>query len=204
MTTRMKEANKQSVNRRAAGYWHFMREFVRNPRQIGAICPSSPFLARRMASLVPQGDGVVLELGPGAGAVTAALLNQGVAAQDLVLVERSAALSALLAKRFPGVQLIQGDAMHLSRFDVLRQQPVRAIVSSLPLRSLPRPVVRQILDQVALISDPGTVFIQFSYALRGSYQNLAHGFERDQAHVVWRNLPPARIEAFCFRPRQVQ
>ncbi|MHB1667031.1 MAG: class I SAM-dependent methyltransferase [Thiomonas sp.] len=199
----MNEANEQSLNKHAAGYWRFMREFVRNPRQIGAICPSSPFLARRMASLVPGGDGVVVELGPGGGAVTAALLNHGVSAQDLVLVERSAALSAHLAKRFPGVHLIQGDAMHLSRFKVL-SQPVRAVVSSLPLRSLPRPVVRQILDQVALISGPGTVFIQFSYALRGSYQNMAHGFERDQAHLVWRNLPPARIEAFRFQPRNFQ
>ena len=201
---RMNKANKQPVSKRAADYWHFMREFVRNPRQMGAICPSSPFLARRMASLVPQGEGIVVELGPGGGAVTAALLNQGIAASDLVLVERSASLSAHLAKRFPGVRLIKGDAMHLNSFEVLRLQPVRAVVSSLPLRSLPRLVVRQILDQVALISGQGTVFIQFSYALRGSYQGLAHGFERDQAHVVWRNLPPARIEAFCFRSRQIQ
>lgn len=200
----MNEAIKQPVAKRAAGYWHFMREFVRNPRQMGAICPSSPFLARRMASLVPQGEGIVVELGPGGGAVTAALLNQGIDANELVLVERSAFLCRQLSKRFPGVQLIEGDAMHLSRFDALRQQPVRAVVSSLPLRSLPRLVVRQILDQVALVSGPGTVLIQFSYALHGSYQGLAHGFERDQAHLVWRNLPPARIEAFCFRPRQMQ
>ncbi|MBW4047623.1 MAG: phosphatidylethanolamine N-methyltransferase [Proteobacteria bacterium] len=200
----MNEANKQTRNRRAVGYWHFMREFVRNPRQIGAICPSSPFLARRMASLVPAGDGVVVELGPGGGAVTAALLSHGVLARDLVLVERSAALSAHLAKRFPGVRLIQGDAMHLSRFDALQRQPVRAIVSSLPLRSLPRAVVRQILEQVGLVSGPGTVFIQFSYALRGSRQGMAPGFERDQAHLVWRNLPPARIEAFRFRAGSMQ
>jgi Phospholipid N-methyltransferase len=200
----MNEANEQPLSKHAAGYWRFMREFVRNPRQMGAICPSSPFLARRMASLVPAGDGVVVELGPGGGAVTAALLSHGVCAHDLVLVERSAALSAHLAKRFPGVHLIEGDAMHLTRFEILNQRPVRAVVSSLPLRSLPRSVVRQILDQVALISGPGTVLIQFSYALRGSSQNVAHGFERDQAHLVWRNLPPARIEAFRLRPRSFQ
>lgn len=184
---------------RAAGYWYFMRELARNPRQIGAMCPSSPFLARTMASLVPGGDGAVVELGAGGGSVTAALIENGVSLRDLVVVERSAALADHLARRFPGMKLIHGDAAHLSRFEILRRKPVRAIVSSLPLRSLDKPLVRQILDQVSLISEPGTMFIQFTYALRGGCQELASGFERDQAHVVWRNLPPARIEAFRYR-----
>jgi phosphatidylethanolamine/phosphatidyl-N-methylethanolamine N-methyltransferase len=183
----------------AVGYLHFMRECVRNPRQMGAMCPSSPFLARRMASLVPPGDGVVVELGAGGGAVTAALLDRGVLPRDLVLVERSAVLSAHLARRFPGVILIHGDAAHLSGFEILNRRPVRAIVSSLPLRSLRRPVVRQILDQVSQVSGLGTVFIQFTYALRGECLGAAPGFERDQAYVVWRNLPPARVEAFRYQ-----
>ena len=182
----------------AARYLHFMRECVRNPRQMGAMCPSSPFLARRMASLVPEGDGVVVELGAGGGAVTAALLAQGILPRDLVLIERSAVLAAHLARRFPGVTLIHGDAAQLSGFDILSDRPIRAIVSSLPLRSLGRPVAQRILDQVSLISSLGTVFIQFTYALRGERHGIAPGYERDQACVVWRNLPPARIEAFRF------
>ncbi len=196
----MNEADALAGHGRAAGYWHFMRELMRNPRQIGAMCPSSPFLARRMASLVPRGDGVVVELGAGGGAVTAALLNQGISPEDLVVIERSAALAAHLARRFPGVQLIHGDAAHMSRYDVLKRRPVRAIVSSLPLRSLRTPVVRQILDQIALLAEPRTVFIQYTYALRGSDHAKAHGFECDEAHVVWRNLPPARIETFRCPP----
>lgn len=196
--------NELAPCRRAAGYWHFMRELARNPREIGAMCPSSPFLARSMASLVPAGEGAVVELGAGGGAVTAALLKQGVSLRDLVVVERSAALSAHLAKRFPGVKLIHGDAANLSRFEALQRQPIRAIVSSLPLRSLRKHVVRQILDQVSLVSEPGTMFIQFTYALRGSDQGMARGFERDQAQVVWRNLPPARVEAFRYRARPAE
>lgn len=184
---------------RAAGYWYFMRELARNPREIGAMCPSSPILARTMARLVPGGDGAVVELGAGGGSVTAALISHGVSLRDLVVVERSAALSEHLARRFPGMKLIHGDAAHLSRYEILRRKPVRAIVSSLPLRSLQKPLVRQILDQISLISAPGTVFIQFTYALRGGCREVASGFERDQARVVWRNLPPARIEAFRFR-----
>ena len=153
-------------------------------------------LARRIASLVPPGEGLVLELGPGGGAVTAALLRHGVPATDLVLVERSEALVAQLARRFPGVALIHGDAAHLGSYAELRARPLRAIVSSLPLRSLPRPLVRRILAQVAEVSVPGTRFIQFSYALHGVGAAPAHGFERDEACLVWRNLPPARVEAY--------
>ena len=182
---------------RARSYLHFMREFVRHPRQIGAICPSSPVLAKRIAGLVPPGDGLVLELGPGGGAVTAALLRHGVAAHDLVLLERSAALVAQLTRRFPDVALIHGDAAHLGDYPQLRQRPLRAIVSSLPLRSLPRPLVRQILDQIAEVSAPGTRFIQFSYALHDACAAPARGFERDDACLVWRNLPPARVD--CYR-----
>ncbi len=179
-------------------YWQFVREFVRHPRQIGAVCPSSPVLARHMAGLVPPGRGLVVELGPGGGAVTAALLHRGVAARDLVLVERSEALARQLSRRFPGVCLIRGDAACLSSFDALQRRNVRAIVSSLPLRSLPADDVRSILDQISAISTPGTMFIQFSYALRRSYDGMAQGFAREHAQVVWRNIPPARIEAFRF------
>lgn len=179
-------------------YWHFVREFLRHPRQIGAVCPSSPELARRMAGLVPPGRGLVVELGPGGGAVTAALLHGGVAARDLVLVERSEALAGQLARRFPSVCLIRGDAAQLASFKPLQRRPVRAVVSSLPLRSLPAVDVRRILDQISAVSTPGTMFIQFSYALRGSYDGMAQGFSREHAHVVWRNFPPARVEAFRF------
>lgn len=179
-------------------YWQFLREFVRHPRQIGAVCPSSPVLARHMAGLVPAGRGLVVELGPGGGAVTAALLHSGVAARDLVLVERSETLAGQLARRFPAVCLIHGDAAQLSSYDALQRHRVRAIVSSLPLRSLPHGDVRRILDQISTIASPGTVFIQFSYALRRSYDGMAQGFSREHARVVWRNIPPARIESFRY------
>ena len=194
----MHKAGRSRSGSAAAAYWQFMREFLRHPRQIGALCPSSPVLARRIASLVPQGKGLVVELGPGGGAVTAALLRHGVAAKDLVLVERSDALARQLSRRFPTVRLIHGDAAQLASFELLRCHRVRAIVSSLPMRSLPAQQVRQILDQVSAIASPRTVFIQFSYALHASYLGMAQGFEREYTHLVWRNLPPARVESFRY------
>lgn len=182
-------------------YYNFAREFVRNPREIGAVCPSSRFLARRMANLVPPGDGLVIELGPGEGAVTAELLDRGIPPGQLVLVERSEILVEHLNKRFPGVQVICGDASDLSRL-IPQGKHVRAIVSGLPLRSLPKPVVQQVLGQISLVSGPGTAYIQFTYAVAGGYRGTAPGYELDRMEVVWRNLPPARIEVFRVRSSQ--
>ncbi len=194
---------RQVAHTRFTRYWNFLREFIRNPREIGAICPSSPFLARHMANLVPTGDGVVVELGPGEGAVTSALLKRGIPAGDLVLVERSEALAQHLALRFPGVQIIRGDALNLSQFIAPKQQ-VRAIVSSLPLLSLPGKVAKEILSQISYISGPGTAFIQFSYALYGGGRDIAQGYELDEAQVIWRNLPPARVKAFSVRSSPIR
>ncbi|MGC9127658.1 MAG: class I SAM-dependent methyltransferase [Acidithiobacillus sp.] len=181
------------------GFWHFTREFLRDPRAIGAVFPSSPYLARKMAGLVPAGDGFVLELGPGLGPVTRALLERGVAPADLILVERSPRMVAHLRRRFPGVEVIEGDAARLEDYLGARGT-ARAIVSSLPLRSMPASVVRQILDQFPGISRPGTVFIQFTYHPRSSCHSIIpQVFEHDGGHFVWRNLPPARVDSFSLR-----
>lgn len=193
-----------SVLHSCGAYWQFVREFVRHPRQIGALCPSSPVLARRMASLVPQGPGLVLELGPGGGAVTAALLRSGVAARDLLLVERCEAMARQLERRFPSVSLVRGDAAQLAGLEALRHRRVRAVVSSLPLRSLPGDEVRRILEQISRVSSRGTVLIQFSYSLRRSQAVLAEGFACEQADVVWRNVPPARVELLRYRAEMAQ
>ena len=72
----------------------FAREWARSPRLAGAVCPSGSALAEAMAARVPAGTGLVVDLGAGTGAVTAALLKKGIAAHRIVVVEQSA--SALL------------------------------------------------------------------------------------------------------------
>jgi len=181
------------------GFWHFTREFLRDPRAIGAVFPGSPYLARKMANLVPAGDGFVLELGPGLGPVTRALLERGIASRDLILVERSPRMVAQLRHRFPEVEVIEGDAARL-RDHLGGRGAARAIVSSLPLRSMPPSVVRGILDQLPGISRAGTVFIQFTYHPRSSCRTIIpKAFTHDGGHFVWRNLPPARVDRFSLR-----
>ncbi|OBS10207.1 class I SAM-dependent methyltransferase [Acidihalobacter prosperus] len=181
------------------GFWHFAREFIAHPRQTGALFPSSRALARRMAGQVPEGEGIVIELGPGLGSVTAALLARGVPAEQLWAIEYSPRLAAQLRQRFPGVNVIEGDARHLSRLIEPRPERIRAIVSSLPLRSLPKPTVHAIFGELRKVAAPSTVFVQFTYHFRSACSRLPMDFVPCHRSFVPLNLPPARVDAYCYQ-----
>lgn len=182
----------------AASLALFAREILANPRAMGAACPSAPLLVRRMASHVPlDRDGLVVELGGGTGAVTAALLKQGVAPWKLVVIERSPTLAHHLRQRFPQLRIVQGDAAQLEQLlDHDRSRGVGSIVSSLPLRSLHPTTTRAIGQQFERLLKPGGLLIQYTYDLRGTQPRLLTHFRRLSAQIVWGNLPPARVEVF--------
>jgi len=178
----------------------FGREILDNPRSIGAICPSSPLLARRMAGLVEPGPGKVVELGGGTGTVTSALLERGIDASQLIVIERSAKLAALLRNRFPQVTVINGDAASLAELLGTDSGEIRTIVSGLPLRSLRPKVVRNILGQAERTLQPGGLFIQFTYSHRDLRKRFSQRFNCVHSSIVWGNLPPARIDAYRIQP----
>ncbi|WP_179402984.1 class I SAM-dependent methyltransferase [Burkholderia guangdongensis] len=179
----------------------FLREWLGRPAVVGALCPSSPYLARRMARAVPAGDGLVIELGGGTGAVTRALLDCGVARERLVVIERSPVFAGHLRARFPGVAIVQGDAARLEKL-LPPDTPVDAIVSCLPLRSLPRADVTAIVDQCHRLLSSHGVMIQFTYDLRppGHYAIGHTGLVTSETCVVWANIPPARVVIARRRP----
>ena len=134
-----------------SGLGLFFKEIVQSRRFVGAAAPSGPILGKAMASKVPKLDEgeVVVELGAGTGAITRQLLKSGLEGHQLVSVERSNAMSEHLRKTFPEVTVLEGDACELR---VLLKQhlglgvdAVSSIVSGLPLRSLPGPVVDAIV-----------------------------------------------------------
>jgi phosphatidylethanolamine/phosphatidyl-N-methylethanolamine N-methyltransferase len=184
---------------RTREWLNFIREFVKNPRHTGALCPSSAYLARQMAALVPDCEGKVIELGPGSGPMTQALLQRGIDPDDLILVERTDSFAQHLRQRFPGLNIIHGDACGLSRLLSGIEAPIRAIVSSLPLRSMPSSVVQQISREINQISQPGTRYIQFTYHLHDSKLPFIGPFSGSECRIVWRNFPPARVDAFDWK-----
>jgi len=95
---------------------HFIKTLIDRPRLTGSVAPSGRFLARAMALPVdPSRDGLVVELGPGTGPVTQALVERGIGRQRLVLVEFDHGFCRLLAQRFPGARVVQGDAYDLPK-----------------------------------------------------------------------------------------
>jgi phosphatidylethanolamine/phosphatidyl-N-methylethanolamine N-methyltransferase len=186
-----------SVQRSAA--WLFARELLRRPGAVGAVWPSSGQLARCIAAHVPQrGDGLVVELGAGTGVVTQALLQRGIACERLVVIERSQAFVEHLRHRFPTVTVLHGDATLLA--DLLpRDREVDAIVSSLPLRSLPAHAVAAIIEQWRVLLSARSTVVQFTYDLRAD-RMLPQGFRECASGIIWSNLPPARVLALQCSP----
>ncbi len=139
----------------------------------------------------------MVELGGGTGAVTAALLKHGIPPWKLVVIERSPTLAHHLRQRFPQLRVVQGDAAQLTQLlDHDRPRGVSSIVSSLPLRSLHPTTTRAIAQQLETLLQPDSLFVQYTYDLRGVPPRLLPHFRRRSTRIVWGNLPPARVEVF--------
>ncbi len=173
----------------------FIRSWLEKPLAIGAVTPSSRALARTMARYVdPKSEGPVIELGPGTGPVTEALVEKGVDPARLVLVEFNPAFCQLLRARYPAATIVNGDAYALQRMlaKVVRD-PACAIVSGLPLVTKPlRQRLRLLRDAFALMR-PGAPFVQFTYAVVAPIPRSLAGVRVEASDRIWMNLPPARV-----------
>jgi phosphatidylethanolamine/phosphatidyl-N-methylethanolamine N-methyltransferase len=173
----------------------FIRTWFENPLSTGAVMPSSKALARTMANYVdPNSTGPVIELGPGTGPVTEALVQRGIDPKRLVLVEFDADFARLLRTRYPAATVVQGDAYRLKRLlsETVRE-PAAAMVSGLPLVTKPlRTRLRLMSDALALLA-PGAPFIQFTYAPVAPIPKGLAGIKAESSETIWLNLPPARV-----------
>jgi len=173
----------------------FLKNWITRPALTGAVSPSGKALATAMAGEVPAGgEWPVLELGPGTGPVTAALIERGVTAERIVAVEFNPDFCSLLVERFRGLNVVEGDAYDLAMsLPPGLTGPYAAVVSSLPLLNRP-PEVRFALVEAALDRVlPGGGFVQFSYGLGPPVKAVPGRFTVRQAAFVLNNLPPARV-----------
>ncbi len=180
----------------------FLRSWSRRPLTIGSVTPSGKALSRAMARQVdPRGDGPVIEVGPGTGPVTQALIEHGIAEERLVLVEYSAEFVNLLRKRFPKARVIRGDAYALkTTLAGLIDRPAAAVVSSLPLILKPEAERLLILRQAFDLMAPGAPFVQFTYSVVSPVP-LKHGeFTWKASRRIWLNVPPARVWTYRRGP----
>ncbi len=176
----------------------FLKNWLDKPLVTGAVAPSGPALSRLMASHVDiDVPGLVVELGPGTGVVTQALIERGVEASRIAAIEYNPDFCTLLRQRFPGVHFAHGDAYRMkhSLGDLLAgaEKPVAAVISSLPLFTRPLPERLRLLDECFEMMPAGSPFIQFSYALVPPVPHGSGRFEIERTGWVVMNLPPARV-----------
>ncbi len=187
-----------------AGTALFLKRWLRRPFAVGAVVPSGRLLAEAMARTtfaeMKGREGHVIELGAGTGEVTKALLAAGIPAERLALVERDPELAAFLRRHFAGPKIVEGDAARLPK--ILADQgigSVSAVVSSLPLLSLPADVVRGIVEGVFDALPRGGALVQFTY---GPAQPVPRSLSQALRLVgtrgprIWRNMPPAVVWTF--------
>jgi phosphatidylethanolamine/phosphatidyl-N-methylethanolamine N-methyltransferase len=173
----------------------FLRSWIEKPLHVGAVMPSGRLLARTMAQYVDiKSSGPVVELGPGTGAITSALIEHGVDQKRLVLVEYNPGFCALLRDRYPHARVVQGDAYKLrdSLWDVLNV-PASAVVSGLPLVTKPMLTRLRLIRDAFLALAPGAPFVQFTYSVVPPIPKSLPGVSTEASERIWMNLPPARV-----------
>jgi phosphatidylethanolamine/phosphatidyl-N-methylethanolamine N-methyltransferase len=174
--------------------FRFLRGLIARPRNVGAIAPSSPALARAIAREInPELPGPILELGPGTGVVTEALVGRGIDPSRITAIEFDADFAKLVASRFPRVNVIRGDAFDLVR--TLGKDGLgtfAGIVSGVPLLNHPPARRGDLIESALQFLQPGAPYVQFSYGMNPPIP-APKGVVVRRAAIIWKNLPPARV-----------
>ncbi|MEO4044387.1 phospholipid N-methyltransferase PmtA [Hoeflea sp. CAU 1731] len=173
----------------------FFKGLVSQPKSVGAIVPTSVFMARRMASVASAASGLpVLELGPGTGVVTRALLRRGLPPERIVAVEYSDYFCRLLETEHPEIKVIQGDAFNLDKtLAELGHTRFDCVISGLPLLNF------SVGKRIALVEDclghiaHGRPMIQFSYGPTSPVPAGRGRYTVERFGVEIRNIPPAQM-----------
>jgi phosphatidylethanolamine/phosphatidyl-N-methylethanolamine N-methyltransferase len=195
-------AESEQPKRPSGLYQHgkFFFGWLRNPRAVGAVFPSSPSVGKLLVTGVRPGARVI-ELGGGTGTVTQAILDAGVNRDDLLVLEKDATFAKFLKRRFPGVKIINADAVTLDRYAGELSGPADFVISGLPLLLFSNAEKTRLLEHVFAALAPTGRFHQFSYVARCAVpaENLrALGARASLIGVAPFNVPPA----FVYRLRR--
>ena len=173
----------------------FFKGWIDKPRAVGSIVPTSNVTARKMASIIDTKSGLpVLELGPGTGVITKAILEAGVKPENLYSIEYSEDFVRHLRRDYPGVNIIQGDAFNLGHtLGDKRDLVFDSIVSGVPLLNFPVPqrvaYVEDLLDRIP----PGRPIVQLTYGPRSPVPPGRGNYTVEHFDFIIRNLPPTQL-----------
>ena len=174
----------------------FFRAWLSAPLRIASVTPSGRALSSLITAEISARTGTVIELGPGTGVFTQALLQRGVAEENLVLIEYSADFANQLSHRFPAAKTVQMDAAQLGKLPLQASVPVGAVVSGLPLLSMPLRQVLAILIGAFAHLRHGGAFYQFTYGPRCPIARPLLdrlGLKATYVGCALANIPPAAV-----------
>lgn len=176
----------------------FIKGMIASPDTVGSIIPTSRITARCMAAQIDLSSNLpVLELGPGTGVITKAILNHGVRPQDLYCVEYSEEFTNRLRAMLPDVNIINGDAFKLDDYlGDMSDAQFDAVIASMPLLNFPmderRALILDLLDRIPV----GRPIILFSYGATAPVPQEDGLIDVTPINWILRNIPPARIWAY--------
>lgn len=174
----------------------FMGQLLRKPHQVVALAPSSRALCAEMVAELDPDGGPVIELGAGTGNITRAILGAGIASGDCHAIEMNTDFCDRLRAKFPGLNVHCMSAGDCGEVPVENAQ---AVVSGLPLLSMPLQLQRAILTGFARKVRPGGTYVQFTYGPKPPVARAVReelGLSWRASGTIWWNLPPARVYRF--------
>ncbi|CAH2398697.1 phospholipid N-methyltransferase PmtA [Mesorhizobium ventifaucium] len=173
----------------------FFKGWIDKPKAVGSIVPTSSITARKMASVVNPNSGLpVLEVGPGTGVITRAILAQGVKPENLYAVEYSPDFVCHLRQLYPGVNVIEGDAFNLdATLGNKSGLTFDSVISGVPLLNFPVAqrvaYVESLLDRIPT----GRPVVQLTYGPLSPIPPGRGDYTVEHFHFVIRNIPPTQL-----------
>ena len=176
----------------------FLRAWLRQPKSVGSVWPTSAPMARKMAAVIDlSSDLPVLEVGPGTGTITKAILDTGLPHKGLWALEYSHEFAARLKAKYPLAHVIEGDAFELARsLGADGPKLFDSAISGLPLLNFPVAVRVSFVEQVLELLPAGRPLIQFSYGPKSPVPPGLGRYKVRRAGMVLRNIPPAQLWVF--------
>lgn len=182
----------------------FIGALAKSPKTIGAVAPTSAETADLMASQITRPNTLpVLELGPGTGAITHAILKHGVAEKDLYAVEYNAKFCRDLRARLPQAHIIEGNAFELDdALSHLADLRFDCVISGLPLLNFDREMRMQFLRGALSKIAIGRPLVQFSYGIKAPIEVDDPNVKVSKSRWVVKNLPPTRVWCYSYLSAQ--
>ncbi|AJD39703.1 methyltransferase domain-containing protein [Rhizobium sp. SEMIA 4085] len=173
----------------------FFKGMMQGPKTVGSIVPTSSITARKMASVIHLNSGLpVLELGPGTGAITKAILGRGVKPENLVAIEYSTDFYEHLVRLYPSVRFINGDAFALDKtLGDLKDQTFDSVVSAVPLLNFPMQARIALLESLLDRIPAGRPVVQISYGPVSPIIARPERYHIQHFDFIVRNIPPAQL-----------